>query len=150
MLILIRGKKMEDKVFEIICKLQAIVQFSKDIHYSVDSWSMYGNHLFADVVGDQEQKNEYIDLIKEVYYLGRGETPPASKDLELATADILPEKSNNENENWLKLKNLIKDCLVEIELLKDLTRGEENLFGAIAQDLQQMNGLLGLRVEDYI
>ena len=111
---------------------------------------MYGNHLFADIVGDQEQKNEYIDLIKEVYYLGRGETPPASKDLELATADILPEKSNNEDENWLKLKNLIKDCLVEIELLKDLTRGEENLFGAIAQDLQQMNGLLGLRVEDYI
>lgn len=141
---------MEAEVFEIICKLQAIVQFSKDIHYSVDGWSMYGNHLFADVVGDQEQRNEYIDLIKEVYYLGRGMETPSSKEIELRVSKILPEKSKNENENWLKLKTLIKECLVDIEMLKELTRGEENLFGAIAQDLQQMNGLLGLRVEDWV
>lgn len=137
-----------NEVLSIICKVVAISNFAKDIHYSVKSSSMYGNHLFADRTGEQDNRLEFVDLIKEVFYLGRGESVPDSKEIETIVAKILPIKTEDEDKNWALLKQMIKECLVDIEELKDLTRGEENLIGALAQDLQQANGLLGLRVDD--
>lgn len=133
----------QQKIFDIICRIEAIIRFAKEIHYSVKGTSMYGNHLFADKISDSDVSNEFIDLIKEVFYLGRScEIPPIDEVLE-GVLKHLPKISDSESENFISLQDLIVALLVEIEILEGLTRGEENLIGAVAQEMQQINGLLG-------
>ena len=49
---------------------------------------------------------------------------------------------------FVLLQKLIGDTLVHIETLDGLSKADENLIGAIAQDLQQYYGLLNLRIEN--
>ena len=46
------------------------------------------------------------------------------------------------------MENLLTVALESIEKTKDLTKGEENLIGAIAQDLQTSLGLVNQQIKD--
>ena len=122
------------------------MNYAKDIHYTVHGDAFFGKHLFADRIdGDN---NEYIDLLKEVSVLGRGYQTLPSEEYLRGAIEFLPEVTEDDQKNFENIKGLIKETLVFIEQLEDLTRGDENLIGNIAQDLQQNLGLLNLQVND--
>ena len=122
------------------------MNYAKDIHYTVHGDAFFGKHLFADRIdGDN---NEYIDLLKEVSVLGRGYQTLPSEEYLKGAIEFLPEVTEDDQNNFENIKGLIKETLVFIEQLEDLTRGDENLIGNIAQDLQQNLGLLNLQVND--
>lgn len=62
--------------------------------------------------------------------------------------ELFPETSENDDQlNFANMLTLLVQTLDFIENLKDLSKGDENLIGAIAQDLQQNAGLLSLQVK---
>ena len=137
-----------DKIFDLICQIQAISNYAYDIHYSARGSFFYSDHLFSERVGDVEEISEVKDDLIETVYLGRGKDAPLSEDISLRVAEITPEVSKDTQTNFKRLRDLIISALVDIEDLKELTRGEEDLIGSLAHILQRHNGLL-YRQLDY-
>lgn len=136
-------------MYKLICYLTAIYQYSKTIHYEVKGEAFYGKHLFNDRIA--ENMNGYVDLIKEVVYLGHAKEPPAAGAILEGVLPLLPVTEDNDQKNYINLYNLIFNALDEIEQLnqKELSVGDKNLLGGIAQDLQQNLGLLWRQITPY-
>lgn len=135
-----------ESINNLIIRLIAIENFCKDIHYNSKGDSFYSKHLLADRI--QENLSDYLDQIKEVCILGSDEkTLPSGEYLSRATS-LIPVIEKSDKENFKKLENLIIDTLALLEGMEDSTKGEENLYGAIAQDLQQSIGLIYRQVEN--
>lgn len=135
-----------EKINQLICYLLAIQNFAKDIHYSCHGESFYSKHIFADRI--QDGLYDYIDQLKEICLLGNEIEPlPSGEYLSRATS-LIPLKTDSDLNNFKSMKDLLIDSLALIEGLDNLTKGEENLIGAIAQDLQNMLGLINLQVKD--
>ena len=132
---------------ELIAYLVAIKGYAKNIHYTTHGEAFYGKHIFADLVSDPI--DGYTDSIKEICLLGHlpeGERPlETSKYDEMAKGLYPPLSESDDATNFKNLQDLIILALNHIEMLKDLSKGEENLIGAIAEHLQKMNGLLNLQ-----
>lgn len=131
-----------DKVFEIICGVNAISNYAYDIHYSAKGKFFYSDHLFAERIGDTEEMSDEKDDLIETIYLGRGFDAPLSSDIAERVAEITPEVTNDTQLNFKLLRELIVKVLIDIETLGGLTRGEEDLLGTVAHILQRHNGLL--------
>lgn len=131
-----------DKVFEIICGINAISNYAYDIHYSAKGKFFYSDHLFAERIGDTEEMSDEKDDLIETIYLGRGFEAPLSSDIAERVVEITPDVTDNTQLNFKMLRDMIVKVLVDIETLDDLTRGEEDLLGTIAHILQRHNGLL--------
>lgn len=142
-----------DNINKLICYLIAIQQYAKDIHYTVHGEAFYGKHLFADRIANAQEDDDlmttYIDQLKEVCVLGHGFHTLTSKEYLQGAIELLPDvEESDDKQNFLNIHKLIEDCLTFIDELDGLTRGDENLIGAIAQDLQTNYGLLNLQVEE--
>lgn len=132
-----------DKINEVIALLTAIQNYAKDIHYNCSGEAFYSKHLLCDRVS--ENISDYIDSIKEVYFLHKFEVPLNSKKyLEMAIDYIPP--VYNDTQSFRKLYELILKTLGVIQDIKDLSVGEENLFGNIAENLETSAGLLARQV----
>lgn len=134
-----------ENINKLIEYLIAISNFAKDIHYNSKGDAFYGKHLLADRI--QENLSEYLDQIKEVFFLASDKEPlPSGEYLSRATS-LIPEIALEDKANFKSMQNLIVVTLQHIEGLTDLTKGEENLIGAIAQDLQNSLGLINLQIK---
>lgn len=134
-----------ESINKLIEYLIAIQNFAKDIHYNSKGDAFYGKHLLADRI--QENLSEYLDQIKEVFFLASDKEPlPSGEYLSRATS-LIPEIAPEDKTNFKSMQNLIVVTLQHIEGLTDLTKGEENLIGAIAQDLQNSLGLINLQIK---
>ena len=144
---------MED-INKLIVLLIAVKGYAKNIHYTVHSSAFYGKHLFADRIAganydDDEIIDGYIDLLKEVCILGHGFEPLSTEEYYNNSLELFPETSENDDQlNFANMLTLLVQTLDFIENLKDLSKGDENLIGAIAQDLQQNAGLLTFQVKN--
>nr|DAO24373.1 MAG TPA: hypothetical protein [Caudoviricetes sp.] len=144
---------MED-INKLIVLLIAVKGYAKNIHYKVHGEAFYGKHLFVDrIVGANDDDDEiidgYIDLLKEVCILGHGFEPLSTEEYYNNSLELFPETSENDDQlNFANMLTLLVQTLDFIENLKDLSKGDENLIGAIAQDLQQNAGLLSLQVKN--
>ena len=126
--------------------LLAVQNFAKDIHYTSTGEAAYSKHLLADRV--QENLYDFIDKIKEVCILGNDTPPlPSGEYLSRATSKI-PQLGETDRENFRSLQALIINTLSHIEKIDDITTGEANLIGNIAEDLQNNLGLINLQVRD--
>ena len=133
-----------EKVNNLICSLIAIQNFCKDIHYNCKGDAFYSKHLLADRI--QDNISDYIDRIKEVSILGNNEnTLPSGEYLSRVTS-LIPEIVEEDKENFKSLENLIVNTLM---LLQDMeaTLGEDNLYGSIAEDLQNNLGLINRQIK---
>lgn len=137
-----RVKEMDRINFDkLIVYLMAIANYAKDIHYNCSGPNFYGNHLFADRFVDNIYK--YIDQIKEICLLGHNLKPLHSSEyLKLATETVPA------GVNFNPIVLLMVQALMIIEDMKDISRGDENLIGAIAQDIQNNVGLLNIMFGD--
>ena len=62
-------------------------------------------------------------------------------------AKLIPELKETDKENFKSLRKLIIDTLKIINSIKSPTKGEDNLFGAIAENLQGSLGLINQQVK---
>lgn len=126
------------KINILIVYLMAITSYAKDIHYNCTGSNFYGNHLFADRFTDN--MSDYIDQLKEVCILGHGsKTLPSAEYLRLAS-----EKTPRDVYDFDTMRALMLGCLQEIETITGISKGDENLIGAIAQDIQNNVGLINI------
>ena len=135
-----------DKINNLIAGLLAIANYAKDIHYNSKGDSFYAKHLLADRV--QENLPDYIDRLKEVCLLGNNEAALSSSEYLRKAIILLPEISNSDKDNFKRLAELVITNLALIEHLSELTKGEENLVGAIAEDLQNSLGLINRQIKE--
>lgn len=139
------GEIMEE-ANKLIEYLIAIQSFAKDIHYNAKGDAFYSKHLLADRI--QENIQEYIDGIKEVKFLGNDEKPLTSGEYLSRATSLIPMLSEDDKENFTSMENLLVNALTVIEQSQDLTFGEENLYGNIAENLQQSLGLVNRQIKD--
>lgn len=135
-----------EEINKLIEYLIAIQSFSKDLHYNCKGESFYSKHLLADRI--QENISEHIDQIKEVFFLAGDNEPLLSGEYLSRATSLIPQIANEDKLNFESMQNLLVITLQHIEGLDDLTKGEENLVGNIAQDLQNSLGLINLQVKD--
>ncbi len=134
-----------EKINKLICALIALQNYCKDIHYNSKGDAFYSKHLLVDRV--QENISDYIDRLKEVCILGNDEkTLPSAEYLQNASS-LIPEITGNDKEDFKNLALLVVNTLTIIEALKSGTVGENNLYGAIAEDLQNSLGLINRQVK---
>lgn len=131
----------KNKIDNLIIHLVAISNYSKDIHYNCAGDNFYGNHLFADRIGDG--LSGYIDQLKEICLLGHKIDPLHSSEYLLRAADLIPLGAD-----FRQLRNLLIDALEIIEHITNVSKGDENLLGAIAQDIQNNIGLINIMYGD--
>lgn len=125
------------KIDNLICYLLAIANYAKDIHYNCGGASFYAQHLLADRFVDNLY--DYIDQLKEICLLGHGIKPLHSNEYLRRGADLIPEAVE-----FRLIKDLMLNALQEIETIDNISKGDENLLGAIAQDLQNNVGLINI------
>lgn len=128
-----------EKINKLITLLLAIANYSKDIHYNAKGAAFYSEHLLADRVS--ENIYDYIDSIKEVFFLAADKEPLSSKEYLKKASELIPD-IKDDKQSFKSLSDLLVDALKHIETLKDLTKGEENLIGNIAENLQTSAGLI--------
>lgn len=126
----------------LIFHLLAIANYAKDIHYNCAGANFYGNHLFADRF--IENIYEYIDQIKEVCLLGHQIKPKKSSEYLKEAAQIIPLEID-----FKLMRELMLNTLNVIESIVNISKGDENLLGAIAQDIQNNVGLLNIMFGDF-
>lgn len=131
---------------KLISLLLAVQNYCKDIHYNCKGDAFYSKHLLADRV--QENISDFIDQLKEVFFLPDNKEPLSSGEYLRSAADIIPVITGNDKTDFYKLSVLLTNTLKLIEDSKDLTKGEENLLGAIAQDIQTSLGLINMQVKE--
>lgn len=129
-------------IYKLICYAEAARNFAKDAHYNAKYNSFYGNHIFDDRLADKWAG--YVDDIKELFYLGSETPTPPSKQILQDTLPLIPDITENTHENNILLYRFFSDFHDHINSLKaaDMTIGEENLIGEIAQLIQANKGLL--------
>lgn len=127
----------------LIVHLLAIANYAKDIHYNCSGPNFYGDHLFADRFVDDIY--EYIDQIKEICLLGHNYKPLHSSEYLAQASAIIPAGAD-----FKLMRTLMVDTLVIIEQMRDISRGDENLIGAIAQDIQNNVGLINIMYGDVL
>lgn len=125
------------EIDNLIVHLLVIANYAKDIHYNCSGPDFYGNHLFADrFIGDIY---EYIDQLKEICLLGHTIKPLHSSEYLSMASGIVPAGAD-----FKSMRTLMIDTLEIIEQIRDISRGDENLLGAIAQDVQNNVGLINI------
>lgn len=123
--------------FELLCLLEAISNYAYDIHYTAKGRYFFSDHLFSERLSDVDVKDDFI----ETFYLGKSEEAPSSADIARKVAALTPQITDNTQDNFKRLRDLIIRALMLIQKY-DGTKGEEDILGAIAHILQRHNGLL--------
>lgn len=123
--------------FELLCLLEAISNYAYDIHYTAEGRYFFSDHLFSERLSDVDVKDDFI----ETFYLGKSEEAPSSADIARKVATLTPQITDNTQDNFKRLRDLIIRALMTIQKY-DGTKGEEDLLGSVAHILQRHNGLL--------
>ena len=126
-----------EDIDNLIVHLMAISHYAKDIHYNCSGANFYGNHLFADRIA--ENLSDYIDQLKEICLLGHQLKPLSSSVYLVRASKIIPAYSN-----FGTMRELLIKTLSLIEQIKGISKGDENVIGAIAQDIQNNVGLINI------
>ena len=134
------------KINKVIALLLAVYGYAKDIHYNCKGDSFYSKHLLCDRIS--ENIYDYIDSIKEVCFLASEDEPLLSKQYAEMSARVTPDLSSDDKQNFTRLLALVSQTLQAIHDLDNLTKGEDNLFGNIAENLQTSMGLLVRQVQN--
>lgn len=134
-----------EEINKLIEYLLAIANYSKDIHYRSKGSAFYSEHLLADRIS--ENIYDYIDSIKEVFFLAADKEPLKSSEYLKKASELIPEISKEDKQCFKSLSKLLVNTLQHIEELKDLTKGEENLIGNIAENLQTSLGLVNRQIK---
>lgn len=131
----------------LIIYLTAIAGLAKDLHYTLSGESFYGNHLLMDRI--QDDLYEFVDEIKENYFMYLGIKVPSAREIFLKSAELL-EKPKTVSEKKRTLLEYMKDAiyLCDEESKKEkYDCGDSDLLGRIASKMKNNVALLRKVVE---
>lgn len=131
----------------LIVYLTAIAGLAKDLHYTVSGESFYGNHLLMDRI--QDDLYDFVDEIKENYFMYLGREVPSAREIFLKSAELL-EKPKTVGEKTRTLFEYMKDAvyLCDEEAKKEkYDCGDSDLLGRIASKMKNNVALLRKVVE---
>lgn len=134
-----------EQINKLIVLLMTIQNFAKDIHYNCKGESFYSKHILCDRIS--KDISNYIDSIKELFFLAADEEPLSSKEYLKGASELVPIISSEDDKSFKALAVLLVNTLQHIEGFKDLTKGEDNLIGAIAENLQVSLGLVNRQIK---
>lgn len=129
---------------KIIIYLETIKGLAKDLHYTMNGTSFYGNHLLMDRIHDP--LSDYQDEIKENYFVYNEKQVPTHKAVMQATIPLLPADDADIDTKLSALAELIKTAIYQIEQTKKdekLDAGDDDLLGRISTTLKNDSALLG-------
>jgi DNA-binding ferritin-like protein len=130
---------------DIIVYLSAIYGISKDLHYSASGNEFYSLHLMYDKIS--EDLLDYIDEIKENYYMARQFDVPTAKEINKETLEYM-----SGNSDILELHNLLTLCIYHIQQYindnETLTEGDKSLLGEIQNDLNKKIGFINRTIKN--
>lgn len=129
---------------KIIIYLEAIKGLAKDLHYTMNGTSFYGNHLLMDRIHDH--LSDYQDEIKENYFMYNEKQVPTHRAVESGAIELLPEDLAPIADKIKLLAELIKTAIYQIEQTKKdekLDAGDDDLLGRISTTLKNDSALLG-------
>lgn len=130
-----------NSIDSLISYLLAIVNYAKDIHYNCVGENFYSNHLLADRFTNNIY--EYIDQLKEVCLIGHQLKPKHSSEYLDNAALLIPQLVD-----FMQMRDLMIKTLALIETITGVSKGDENLIGAIAQDIQNNVALINIMFGD--
>lgn len=131
-----------NSIDSLISYLLAIVNYAKDIHYNCIGDNFYGNHLLADRFTNNIY--EYIDQLKEVCLIGHQLKPKHSREYLDNAALLIPQLID-----FAQMRDLMIKALAHIESITGISKGDENLIGAIAQEIQNNVALINIMYGDF-
>lgn len=130
-----------EKLTELICHIEAILNYCKDLHYNNTS---YQDHLLADRVAEGI---DVQDDIKEQMILADGKLPLPSYEYLKGALAIIPDLTGDNKGNWLNLLNLINKTRKLVEKVK-ADRGGNALIDNLAQALNTSAALLFIQTRE--
>ena len=139
---------MEDYMFDILVYLLAIEKTAKGIHYLCKGSNFWADHLLADKIADG--LDDFMDEIQEIYYLGKEENAPQPAQVLASAGAMVPELTEDIEEDFRKLEKMMLACIDEIETASNLTAttcGDNDLLGRIGSDIQQKHGFVWRRLK---
>lgn len=130
---------------DIIVYLTCIYGVAKDLHYTSKGIYFYSLHLMFDNISDDIL--DYIDEIKENYYLANDYEVPTAKEINAQSLEFLSGSSTIE-----ELKNLITLCIYHIEeyirINENLNEGDKSLLGDISNNLNKKLGFVNQTIKN--
>lgn len=128
---------------EILIYLEAIQKTAKSIHYHSHGLNFFGDHLLMDRI--QEPIYDFIDQIKENFYLASGDVPPHEKLLVTRLAEILEDGDPNLDGLKWYLEHTIELLNNECKQHPD-SASINDMLGSISSSLANSLGLLNRRL----
>lgn len=122
---------------EVIVSIEIVRLIAKDLHYTVRGESFYSNHEFMDRV--QKELSDFVDEIKENYFMARDEVVPTNKAIYTEAIGRLKDSYSVQD-----LVEALKTALYAVEQAskcKDLYQGDTDLLGRISSNLLNSYGL---------
>lgn len=135
-------------MFDILVYLLSIEKTAKGIHYLCKGSNFWADHLLADKVADG--LSDFMDEIQEIYYLGKEEEAPQPSQVLASAGAMVPELTEDIEEDFRKLEKMMLACIDEIETASNLTAttcGDNDLLGRICSDIQQKHGFVWRRLK---
>lgn len=132
---------------ELLVYLTAVAGLAKDLHYTLAGKSFYGNHLLMDRIYDDIY--DFVDEIKENYFMYQGLDVPSSKNIFERTAAIL-ENIETTGQKMSSLLEFMRDIIYLCDQYANEDRydcGDNDLLGRIASKMKNNVGLLRRVVE---
>ena len=139
---------MEDYMLNILIYLLAIQKTAKGIHYLCKGSNFWADHLLADKV--QDGLDDFMDEIQEIAFLGKEQDAPQPFTVLSNAGAMVPELTEDIENDFRKLDKLILSCIDEIETsskLEAITAGDNDLLGRICSDIQQKHGFIWRRLK---
>ena len=132
---------------DLLVYLTAVAGLAKDLHYTLSGESFYGNHLLMDRIYDGLY--DFVDEIKENYFMYQGLDVPSSKDIFERTAAIL-ENIETTGQKMRSLFEFMRDVIYLCDQYAHKDKydcGDNDLLGRIASKMKNNVGLLRKVVE---
>ena len=131
----------------ILIYLTAVAGLAKDLHYTLSGESFYGNHLLMDRIYDGLY--DFVDEIKENYFMYLGLDVPKSKDVFEQAAELL-DGLDTTGKRLRTLLEYLKDIVYLCDEAANNDKydcGDNDLLGRIASKMKNDIGLFRKVVE---
>lgn len=135
-------ERKERKVEELIYLLTALQIYCKDAHYSFYGVNFKPLHEWADEILDPLQ--DYIDEIKENYYIERGLVVPRGVAINANAADYVPTALGSNEQILANLQAIIAMAHNKLNGIKEDSAGINDLLGRIDSHLLKQLALLNM------
>lgn len=130
-------------MFKLIVYLELIRLTSKHLHYHVKGPNFYSDHLLTDRI--QENIIDYIDSIKENYYMASGEEVPSEYSIINKIKILLPPEPTLEDLQYFITAAL--EIMNTIKTENKISQISQEVLGDIISNLTNSLGLLNNRLK---